>query len=288
MAFIPKSGPKALCPRFVLMGSFLNPMGLAREQRVHLILFRWNSPPKQLAVSGGIICGSSNVSLRVTKKRGIFAGENSIADTCWSTAGLSRVEDGCNCWACHRRGSLCLSSDKTSWYTQGLPDLICSVTPTVISLLSDLLVFDSVFPGPCWGLLAGCAHGVCCSFPEALSLKWGKLFWTDSTRNSWIYWVLAFIQKPQFGNEGALAGYFQRSDLLQDTFKDDLPQHLAEPSPSGHQGLHGQALVSPICVGTFWISCALVLSFVFRCLMPVAGAEVLYESLMDLMAFYGW
>lgn len=43
--------------------------------------------------------------------------------------------------------------------------------PTVISLLSDLLVFDYVFRGPCWGLLAGCAHGVCCSFPEALSLK---------------------------------------------------------------------------------------------------------------------
>lgn len=63
--------------------------------------------------------------------------------------------------------------------------------------------------------------------------------------------MLAFIQKAQFGNEGALAGYFQSSDLLQDTIKDDLPQHLAEASPSGHQGLHSRALVSPIVVGTF-------------------------------------
>lgn len=86
-----------LCPRFVLMGSFLTLVGFAREQRVHLILFRWNSPPKQLAVSGGIICDSSNVSLPVTKKREIFAGENSIANTCRGTAGLSRAEDGCNC-----------------------------------------------------------------------------------------------------------------------------------------------------------------------------------------------
>lgn len=30
-------------------------------------------------------------------------------------------------------------------------DLICSVTPTVISLPSDLLVFGSVFHGSCWG-----------------------------------------------------------------------------------------------------------------------------------------
>lgn len=136
---------------------------------------------------------------------------------------------------------------------------IWSVQSHQLWFLSDLLEFDPVFRGPCWGLLAGCSHGVCCSFPEVLSLKWGKLFWTDSTRNSWIYWVLAFmgvIQQAQFGNECGISRHFQSSDLLQDAFKDDLPQHLAEPSPSGHQGLHSQALASLICGGIFWISCA--------------------------------
>lgn len=62
---------------------------------------------------------------------------------------------------------------------------------------------------------------------------------------------MGVIQQAQFGNECAISGHFQSSDLLQDAFKDDLPQHLAEPSPSGHQGLHSQALASLICGGIF-------------------------------------
>lgn len=144
-------------------------VGFAREQRIHLVLFRWSSPPKQLAVPGWIICDSSNASLPVTKKRGIFAGEIPLLTP-------AKVPLDCPEWRMDAiaeplMGGPCLSSNIMSWCTWGLPDLVCSVTPTVISLLSGFLVFDCVFHGPCWGLLAGCSHGVCCSFPEVLSLK---------------------------------------------------------------------------------------------------------------------
>lgn len=61
-----------------------------------------------------------------------------------------------------------LSSGKMAYCTWVLPDLSFSAA-TVISL-SDL-VLAHAFHHPCWGLLAGCLQGVCCSFPEVLSLK---------------------------------------------------------------------------------------------------------------------
>ena len=64
-----------------------------------------------------------------------------------------------------------LSSDKMAYCTRVLPDLSFSAALTAISPLSDLLVFAHVFHHRQQGLLAGCSQGVCCSFPEVLSLK---------------------------------------------------------------------------------------------------------------------
>lgn len=65
-------------------------------------------------------------------------------------------------------GDLC--SDRMAYCTWVLPDLSCSAAPTVISPISDL-VLARVFHHPQWALLAGFLQGLCCSFPEVLSLE---------------------------------------------------------------------------------------------------------------------
>lgn len=108
-------------------------------------------------------------------------------------------------------GSPCLSSVTMSWYTERLLDLICPVTPTVIPLLSDLLVFDSVFLGPCWGLLQA-VHMVCavasqksCPLSEA---SCSELIAPKTAEFTECLLFMGVIQKAQFGNEGALADHF--------------------------------------------------------------------------------
>lgn len=96
---------------------------------------------------------------------------------------------------------------------------------------------------------------------------------------------MGVIQKAQFGNEGALAVPFQRSDLLQDIFKDDLPQIWLSHHLLSTRGFIDRCWLVPFVLGHFELA---VLSFVFRCLMPTAGAGVFNVSLMGLMAFYAW
>lgn len=96
---------------------------------------------------------------------------------------------------------------------------------------------------------------------------------------------MGVIEKVQFGNEGVLAGHFQSPDLLQDTFKDDLLQHLAESSPLGTSGFTARCWLVPFVLGHFELA---VLSCVFGCFIPTAGAGIFCVSLMGLMAFYAW
>lgn len=92
--------PSQACP----LGNHLMLVAICKEVRSVLFCSDHKQPSK--AACRGGICGSSNVSLPARRRRGVFAGENPITDTCQGTAGSARMENQSNCCAHQRRGSL--------------------------------------------------------------------------------------------------------------------------------------------------------------------------------------